>query len=201
MHGSRATVGRTPAMLLLAHLCGEVTVLAQAWQVSQGQVGVVCPLTVGGRFEARTTSVTGTVTLTEGSRDVNGTFVVDLRTLDTGIRLRNDHLRDNYLEVARGPGYDTAVLDAIVLAAPPPAPGQSAALGFRGVLTLHGQGAPVSGTAEVSHKRDHIDLKVSFPMRIDAHAIARPTYLGVGVMNQIEVTVRATLKAAATSSP
>ena len=55
--------------------------------------------------------------------------------------------------------------------------------------------------AEVSHKRDHIDLKVSFPMRIDAHAIARPTYLGVGVMNQIEVTVRATLKAAATSSP
>ena len=120
MHGSRATVGRTLAMLLLAHLCGEVTVLAQAWQVSQGQVGVVCPLTVGGRFEARTTSVTGTVTLTEGSRDVNGTFVVDLRTLDTGIRLRNDHLRDNYLEVARGPGYDTAVLDAIVLAAPPP---------------------------------------------------------------------------------
>ena len=30
-------------------------------------------------------------------------FSVDLRTLDTGIGLRNAHLRDNYLEVSRGP--------------------------------------------------------------------------------------------------
>ncbi len=201
MHGSRAMVGRTLGMLLLLLLGGVDTVLAQTWQVSQGRVAVVCPLTVGGRFEAKTTSVTGKVTVIEGSRDVTGAFVVDLRTLDTGIGLRDAHLRDNYLEVSRGPGYDTAVLDAIVLEAPAPAAGRSASVRFRGVLTLHGQGAPVAGTADVSHKGDRLDLKVSFPMRIDVHGIARPTYLGVGVMNQIEVTVRATLKPAAMSSP
>jgi polyisoprenoid-binding protein YceI len=202
MHGSRVTVGRTLAMPLLLLLGTAPAVLAQTWAVSQGRVGVVCPLTVGGRFEAKTTSVTGKVALTEGSRDVTGAFVVDLRTLDTGIGLRDAHLRDNYLEVSRGPGYDTAVLDAIVLEAPAPVAGQSVTLRFRGVLTLHGQGAPVAGIAEVSHKKDRLEVKVSFPMRIDLHAIARPTYLGVGVMNQIEVTVRATLKAtAAMSSP
>ena len=177
---------------------GVLPAAAQSWHVSGGHVTVVCPLTVGGRFEAKTTAVKGEVTLPEGTRDLAGSFSVDLRTLDTGIGLRNTHLRDNYLEVSRGPTYDTAVLSAVVLDAPPPPRGRSATLGFKGVLSVHGNAKPITGTAEVSHKGDSLDVKVKFPLRIDVYDIARPSYLGVGVTNQIDVEVRATLKPAAT---
>ena len=173
------------------------TAVAQTWQVASGRVAVVCPLTVGGRFEAKTAAVKGQATVTEGETAVAGSFVVDLRTLDTGIGLRNTHLRDNYLEVSRGAGYDTAVLDNIVLDASPPPRGKTATVGFKGVLTLHGRGNPVTGTAEVTYKPDSMDVKVKFPMKIDVYEISRPTYLGVGVSNQIDVEVRATLKVVA----
>ncbi len=198
MHDVTLSIGR--ALVVTWVLCASAVAAAQerTWQVTQGRVTVVCPLTVGGRFEAKTTAVTGKVTTAEGSRHVAGAFVVDLTTLQTGIGLRDLHLRDNYLEVSRGPGYDTAVLDAIVLDAPVPARGQSAVLGFNGVLTLHGRGNPVSGRVELASQGDRLDVKVTFPLRIDVYAIARPVYLGVGVTNQVQVSVRATLNGLAT---
>ena len=45
----------------------------------------------------------------------DGSLAVDLRTLDTGIGLRNEHLREKYLEVDKGPGFDTATLSEIDL--------------------------------------------------------------------------------------
>ena len=60
---------------------------------------------------AERTMTTGT----SGSPHFDGNLTVDLRTLDTGIGLRNDHLRDHYLEVDKGPGFDKAILSEIVL--------------------------------------------------------------------------------------
>jgi hypothetical protein len=194
---------RSAACRILAITCmalgagGVLPAAAQTWHVSGGHVTVVCPLTVGGRFEARTTAVTGEVTVADGTHDLDGSFSVDLRTLDTGIGLRNTHLRDNYLEVSRGPTYDTAVLSEVILDAPAPPRGRSATLGFKGVLSVHGNARPIAGTAQIARKDDIIDVKVKFPLRIDAYEIARPAYLGVGVTNQIDVEVRATLKPAA----
>jgi len=194
----RSTACRVVIICGLLSSGGVLPAAAQSWHVADGRVTVVCPLTVGGRFEAKTTAVTGQVTLPEGKRDLDGSFSVDLRTLDTGIGLRNVHLRDNYLEVSRGPDYVTSVLSAVVLDAPPPPRGRSVTTGFKGVLSVHGNAKPIAGTAEVSHKGDVIELKVKFPLRIDAYEIARPSYLGVGVTNQIDVEVRATLKPATT---
>ena len=47
------------------------------------------------------------------SQALDGNLVVDLRTLDTGIGLRNRHLRENYLEVDKAPGFETATLSEI----------------------------------------------------------------------------------------
>lgn len=194
MSHDRSAACRTLAITSMLLSAIVLPAAAQAWRVSGGRVTVVCPLTVGGRFEAKTEAVKGDVSVPEGTSEIRGAFSVDLRTLDTGIGLRNTHLRDNYLEVSRGPTYDTAVLDAVVLDAPVPSRGRSATLGFKGVLSVHGNAKPIAGTAEVANRGDTLDVKVKFPLRIDAYEIARPTYLGVGVANQIDVEVRATLK-------
>jgi len=199
MSHDRLAACRTLAITWMLLGAGALPAAAQAWHVSDGRVTVVCPLTVGGRFEAKTAAVTGDVSVPEGAREIDGAFSVDLRTLDTGIGLRNTHLRDNYLEVSRGPTYETAVLNAVALDAPAPSRGRSATLGFKGMLSVHGNARPVAGTAEVNHKGDSLEVKVKFPLRIDVYEIARPTYLGVGVTNQIDVEVRATLKPATTT--
>ena len=76
------------------------------WRVARGEVRVLCPLTVGGSFEARTTSLTGALTpASTHAAAMAGTLAVDLRTLETGIGLRNQHLRDTCLEVGKGEGF------------------------------------------------------------------------------------------------
>ena len=65
-----------------------------------------------------------------------GELRVDLATLDTGIELRNSHLRDDSLEVERGPDFRQAVLSGIVLDDPPASSGRHTAA-FSATLALH----------------------------------------------------------------
>jgi len=67
-----------------------------AWRITTGEVVVLCPLTVGGSFEARTAGLSGQLAIdpAQPSRLI-GEIAVDLKTLDSGISLRNTHMRDN----------------------------------------------------------------------------------------------------------
>ena len=183
-------VGRVVMALTLAQAAGGTS---DTYEVTSGRVVVGCPLTVGGRFDVTTSSVSGQVTVDERARELAGAFTVDLRTLDAGIGLRTTHMKDNYLEVGRGPTFAAAVLTDIVLDAPP-AKVPNGPVGFRGQLTLHGQTRPVTGNVDLSRKGLRLDVKVRFVIRIDAFQIAKPTYLGLGVGNELEVTVRASLQ-------
>src|SRR4029453_14584154 len=94
--------GRTfmKSILIGVALAGATAVAGNTWRVGQGDVRVICPMTIGGSFDAKTTAISGAVTASAtDARALDGSVAVDLRTLDTGIGLRNEHLRDNYLEV------------------------------------------------------------------------------------------------------
>lgn len=91
-------------------------------------------LTIGGSFEARTKALSGEIEPTNGDVVAVGGFLsVDLQSLETGIGLRDRHLRSNYLEIERSPGFGVATLDNIEIEN---LKGKTA---FRGRLTLHGQ--------------------------------------------------------------
>jgi polyisoprenoid-binding protein YceI len=158
-------------------------------RVMSAQVSVLCPLTIGGSFEAKTKALSGQVgTAPDTSQPLGGDLAVDLQTLETGIGLRDDHLRKKYLEVERGPAYTHAHLKNIrveKLAGKTP---------FRAVLTLHGQTKEITGTADIKPEGDGYRLNASFPVRVSEFGIPEPTYLGVGVKD--EVVVRVNLNAA-----
>lgn len=156
-------------------------------RITGGEVAVVCPLTVGGSFEAKTTAVNGEVT-PAASGAIKGALVVDLIKLETGISLRDRHLRNNYLEVQKGAGFAVAKLENIKVEK---LPGKTT---FRGTLQLHGQQHEVTGTADVQQDGKGYKLEATFPVRVSEFQIPEPTYLGVGV--QDEVTIRVTLTAA-----
>ena len=134
MNGQRF-IGSRKSFLLLGTVALFCNVTAQPLvrQARQARVRVVCPLTIGGSFEATTTSFTGSLApATSRPVTYSGDLAVDLRTLDSGITLRNDHLRNKYLEVAKGGGFERAILSDI-------SHGESVGPG-RADSTIHGDG-------------------------------------------------------------
>jgi polyisoprenoid-binding protein YceI len=113
---------------------------------------------------------------------------VDLRTLQTGIALRDEHLRDKYLEAGRGTSYAVSTLDQIRLASGDPAHPKGKTR-FEGVLQLHGRKHPVAGTADIRPSGDGLRVEAIFPVSLSDFGIERATYLGVGVADAVTVTV------------
>ena len=175
-----------------------VAATGTTWRATQGDVRITCPLTIGGSFQAKTAALSGL--LAPGASHPpsgDGSFVVDLRTLDTGINLRNEHLRENYLEVDKAPGYDKATLSEIELKGVNPDSPEGKG-SFTGSLMLHGTKKTVSGPAEIRKAGSGLRVKASFPVNLSDFAIPEPRYLGVGVKNtvQVEVTFTASPDAA-----
>jgi len=160
-----------------------------AYRVVRGEVRVRCPITVGGSFEAVTTSLSGTVAVAALRPAVlRGDLTVDLSSVDTGIALRNSHLRDKYLEVGQGGDFATAVLSDVRLDKVE-ASTFNGRTRFTGMLLLHGTRHPVSGQADIRFEGSAVRVTASFPAHIDDYGIAPPRYLGVGVKNEVQVKV------------
>ena len=173
----------------LVGLALMAVVTPTTYRVEKGDIRVICAMTIGGSFDAKTTSLSGSITAgPSGSHLFEGSLAVNLRTLDTGIDLRNEHLRENYLQVGRGPGFDTATLSAIDLNGfNPAAPERKGS--FTGLLTLHGVTRPVTGAFDVRQAGAGLRVTASFPVDLTTYGIPKPRYLGVGVKDIVQVEV------------
>jgi len=178
------------AIACLLSLSGELGASGanSALRVTTGEVSVRCPLTIGGSFEAKTSAVTGEVSMGAGPQEpLTGDLSVDLQKLQTGIGLRDRHMKENYLEVKKGAEFSAARLEEIRVDA---LEGQTS---FRGMLMLHGQKREVTGTANIKPNGTGYRVEASFPIRISEFAIPEATYLGVGVRNEVQVKVNFTV--------
>jgi polyisoprenoid-binding protein YceI len=157
---------------------------ADAYKVSSGEITVMCPLTVGGSFEAKTKNLSGDVTPASDEQGaVRGALKVELQTLETGISVRDRHMKSNYLEVEKGPEFATATIDDIRVEK---LEGKTV---FTGVLSLHGQKKKVTGAAELQEKDGKVRVQAQFPVKVSEFEIPPPTYLGVGVRDEIQIKV------------
>ena len=180
----------------------QPTPAAAAWTVASGDVRVRCRMSVGGSFDAVTSSLSGTLRGSAAkAAQVAGELRVDLATLDTGIGLRNDHLRANYLEVERGPAFRYAVLSGVVLDDPLPAGRDRHESTFTGSLTLHGVRRAVEGEAELRRRNGRMRVEATLSLSLEAFAIPPPRHLGVGVRDQVSITVSFDAAAAGAALP
>src|SRR5258705_833579 len=145
-----ATCVRAAAVASLVWSWSATSAVAQdRLHVADGDVTVVCPLTVGGSFEARTKALSGDVgPAPQQAGAIGGALLVKLDTLETGIGLRDHHMRDNYLEVGKGAGYDVATIENIQV-------DKTDWNGtFKATLLLHGQKGQGAGAA-IRHPAGH----------------------------------------------
>lgn len=163
------------------------TAETSTWQISDAQVHVICPMTVGGSFDASTRALSGVLTEASKAEPFEGAIAVDLRTLDSGIGLRDEHMRDTYLEVGRA-GFDKAVLTELRVADVDPRTFEGRAP-FSGKLQLHGTEHAIAGQARVRRDGPSARVEATFTVKLSDYGIAKPQYLGIGIRDEVEIKV------------
>ena len=120
---------------------------------------------------------------TEGTRVM---VTVPLAKLDTGIDLRNRHMREKYLETDKYPNA-TLVVDRSSIKLP--AEGASVQGTGTGEMTLHGKTKPVSFQYVIRRESGVYLAEGKVPLNIKDFDIFIPSYLGVTVKPEIETAV------------
>lgn len=126
--------------------------------------------------------------LTVSNNMVTGQLEVDMTSFKTGIDLRDDHMKNKYLEVEKYPKAVLAVKDLEL----PELDGTPKEVPFDGSLTLHGQTVPVKdGKVQLSKNGDKIKFNAKFKTDITSYKIDIPSYAGVKVADTVDVEVEA----------
>jgi polyisoprenoid-binding protein YceI len=146
-------------------------------------------------FKGKTTRVEGRVVVDPASLgdSVTVDVEVDLASLDTGIRKRNQDMRENHLETAK---YPKAVFHGVTVRGPAGAAlesGKSVTLDLEGTFTIHGVSrrlrAPVRVVYEPKGAGGRIRFETTFPVSLADYNISRPQFLFLKLADVQQVTV------------
>ena len=119
-------------------------------------------------------------------------FEVELNGLDTGIGMRNRHMRENFLETDKFPyahytgeivRVDTAANGAFTIAT-------------KGKLYIHGKEQPVTISGLVSPQGDHYLVQSKFDVKLPDYDIKVPSLMFLKISETIELELAFTLKGA-----
>jgi hypothetical protein len=145
-----------------------------------GQVTVDVKLSPAGSFQIQVPKVQGHAVVS-GDKVMAQNVVVDMRTLTTGIGLRDKHTKQRlYVEHDRSVASNTPTYPTIKLIK---AMGQGGK--GKGIIEIMGQRKEVHGTYEI--KGDQ--LVSEFNMNLPELGITDVKYMGVGVRDDVKVTV------------
>lgn len=152
-------------------------------------------------FTGRTTAITGQITLDPSALadSVPVEVAVDLLQLDTGIELRNQHMRENHLHTERFP---RAVFRGAKLLGEHPArleSGQPVTLQIAGEFECHGVKKPLTTPVEVKWdaETNRLHFATTFVVFLADYDIPRPKMLFVKLDEKQTVTFTAVAAPAA----
>jgi polyisoprenoid-binding protein YceI len=119
------------------------------------------------------------------------TVVVGLKDLDTGIDLRNKHMRDKYLEVEKYPEATLAVpLDSVKW----PEDGKSTSGEAKGTFSVHGKSKEISFKYKVANAGGTFTVEGDAPVNFKEHDVNVPSYMGITVKPDITIVAKFTAK-------
>lgn len=130
--------------------------------------------------------------LTVDKKMVSGVLKIDLTKLTTKIDLRDDHMKNKYMEVGK---YPEAKLEFTNLELPTELSqfsDKETAIPFKGKFTFHGKISEVTGIANMSKKTKDLVGSAEFIFKITDHLDTLPSWMGVKVAET--VTVKTQLK-------
>lgn len=122
---------------------------------------------------------------------VTGEATYALDALDTGISMRNRHMKEKYLETSK---YPEAKLTLTKLSLPKQVQdgdGRAEGISFEGTLALHGKTNPVKGKASIERKDKDVGMVFEYPITLTDYGIKIPSFMSVTVAKDVNITASA----------
>ncbi len=137
------------------------------------EVNALFKLSPTGSFTAKSSDIKGSITQNADGSVSAEKIEIPLAQLKTGMGLRDEHMKDKYLEVGK---YPNAIITN--------AKGKDG----KGTATLEvrGKKTEVSGT----YKIEGDEVLVKFPINITNYDIGKVKYMGVGVKDEGQIEAR-----------
>jgi polyisoprenoid-binding protein YceI len=182
---------RVPPTVAILLLALAALAAAETWTIGPGSEVVFESKAPLESFEGTTDQVRGHITCTPDALvgPVDLRIEVDLASLDTGIGLRNNHMRDRHLETDEFP-HAVFTGEAVTRATSALVAGQTVELDVRGQFALHGVVRPRELTATAILAGDGtLTVDVEFPVSLEDHAIERPGFLVMKLADEQTVRV------------
>lgn len=147
-------------------------------------------------FTGRTTKVSGTLNFDPAKKTGSGTIEVDVASVDTGIELRNDHMRSpQWLDTAKYPKvrFQTTKVSHVT----------GDRYRVTGNFTMHGMTKQLTTDATVRFRKngpetkaagfdgDVVQLQTSFRVKLSDYGIKIPAQAAGKVSNDVRIDVRA----------
>ena len=184
----------TILLLVTAFLCTRAGAETGRWEIVPGdgtQVTFVSKAPLES-FTGRTKQVGGWVTFDPDqlAGPVTLEVAVDMASFDTGLKKRNQHMRENHLHTDRFPqswlrGGTVEKVSASSLPV-----GGTVSFGFMGELELHGIRRPVVCTITLSRPTaDTMTVTSEFPVKLADFGIERPKMLMMKLADEQQVRV------------
>lgn len=135
------------------------------------------------RIVGRTHDLQATLTIdpSDLNSKISGTFTVDLTTLDTGLQLRNQHMRENHLETGKYPDAVFKIIDVQTTGVTALTPETPVQLTVTGDLTLHGVTQTYTVPGEITYwtvgDEQMLSGKAKWNINLQDHQVNRPRFL------------------------
>lgn len=123
-------------------------------------------------------------------RKVAGTVRFDLASLDTGIGMRNEHMKTKYLEVEKYPEATLTLTKFEISIEKLRGDFEAFDVPFEGKLSLHGVEKLISGTSKISRSGAKLNIEANFELAISDYRIASPGYAGVTMAKDVKVSIK-----------
>jgi polyisoprenoid-binding protein YceI len=137
------------------------------------------------KINGKGTGVTGTLSL--AGKNVSGDLTFPVDTLNTGVGLRDKHMKDEFLETQKFP-QARLVLKSVQLNGDPTADGFSQKqVPFTGVFTVHGVSRPLTGVIDVATSGGKTTGDAQFTVKMSEYGFREAKYLGMSVNDEVQV--------------
>lgn len=107
--------------------------------------------------------------------NIKASLVMD--SLDTGIELRNRHMKENYLETAKYPKAEF-IMEPLKMTG-------EGKQSVRGKLTVHGKTLPVSGEAEIQNVNNELIVALHSTIKMTDFGVQQPQFMGIKVEDEV----------------
>jgi polyisoprenoid-binding protein YceI len=160
---------------------------AQTYLTETGNVNFLSKAPLN-EFNGVSDKLNGLIDLSQNLLD----FYIDLNTIETGIGLRDKHMRDNYLETEK---YPFAEFTGKMSPMPALNSGAKSQVTAIGKFKIHGVERQIEVTGTLSkNSRGELELEAGFDLLLSDYNIPVPKLVFYELAEKQEVTIKATLK-------